>query len=499
MGEVDETYMSLEAPANTPDPAATPLTLRFADDERRRIKRVRVFIDNNPSPLVATFDFGSTPITEINMRVRVDRFTSVRAIAETADGGLEMRSSWVKASGGCSAPPSAAEGGVLGEIRVRSAADAKSVQINIRHPNASGFQIDPRTGDPIPAHFISRIQVNAGGSPLLTAQTGISLSENPALRIVSDKLLPAPITVDAVDSVTQAHYTASTPAGAADTFNLSEPAPGVFVHRGSPLALDAPGHDDIANIGFIAGRNCVAVVDTGGSVSVGRKLRAAVAKHSSAPICYVINTHVHVDHVLGNAAFNADHPSFVGHAALPDAMARSRDFFVKQYAGDMDPPASAAQVVGPDRLVAQEITLDLGGRLLVLRAWPKAHTDCDLTVYDVRTGTVWTGDLLFTDRLPALDGSLKGWLAVLDQLSHVKVKLVVPGHGPLSHDLAASIVPERRYLQSLMDGVRGELADGKPPEDAIKRVALAEKSQWLLWDEVHPRNVLRAYQELEWN
>src|ERR1700728_4516502 len=209
MGVVDETYMSLEAPANTPDPAATPLTLRFADDDHRRISQVRVFIDNNPSPLVATFDFAATPVTEINMRVRVDRFTSVRAIAETADGGLEMRRTWVKASGGCSAPPSAAAGGVLGEIRVRPSADAKSMQIAIRHPNASGFQIDPRTGDPIPAHYISRIRVNAGGSELLNAETGISLSENPALQITSDRPLPQPIAVDAVDSETQAHYTAS--------------------------------------------------------------------------------------------------------------------------------------------------------------------------------------------------------------------------------------------------------------------------------------------------
>jgi sulfur-oxidizing protein SoxY len=209
MGEVDETYMSLEAPANTPDPAATPLTLRFADDDHRRIKRVRVFIDNNPSPLVATFDLPSAPLTEINMRVRIDRFTSVRAIAETADGGLEMRSSWVKASGGCSVPPSASAEGVLGEIRVRTSADAKSVQVGIRHPNASGFQIDPRTGDPIPAHYIAHIRVNAGGSALLDADTGISLSENPGLRIVSDRALPLPITIDALDSETQAHYTAS--------------------------------------------------------------------------------------------------------------------------------------------------------------------------------------------------------------------------------------------------------------------------------------------------
>jgi sulfur-oxidizing protein SoxY len=209
MGVVDETYMSLQVPANTPDPAATPLTLRFADDDHRRIKRVRVFIDNNPSPLVATFDFPSTPVTEIDMRVRIDRFTSVRAIAETADGGLEMRSSWVKASGGCSAPPAASSGGILGEIRVRTSPDAKSMQVGIRHPNASGFQIDPRSGEPIPAHYITHIRVNAGGTALLDADTGISVSENPSLRIASDKPLASPISVDAVDSETQAHYTAS--------------------------------------------------------------------------------------------------------------------------------------------------------------------------------------------------------------------------------------------------------------------------------------------------
>jgi len=97
----------------------------------------------------------------------------------------------------------------LGEIRVRTSADAKSIQVGIRHPNASGFQIDPRTGNPIPAHYISQIRVNAGGRTLLDAATGISLSENPALRITSDRPLPTPITVDAVDSETQAHYTAS--------------------------------------------------------------------------------------------------------------------------------------------------------------------------------------------------------------------------------------------------------------------------------------------------
>lgn len=92
-------------------------------------------------------------------------------------------------------------------------------------------------------------------------------------------------------------------AGNSDMLAVDELAAGVYVHRGAQLPLDVPGHDDIANIGFIVGSRCVAVIDTGGSARVGRALRATVRRRTSLPICYVINTHVHVDHVLGNEAF----------------------------------------------------------------------------------------------------------------------------------------------------------------------------------------------------
>jgi quinoprotein relay system zinc metallohydrolase 2 len=287
-------------------------------------------------------------------------------------------------------------------------------------------------------------------------------------------------------------------AGRGNGFDLAEPEPKVFVHLGRHLALDVPGHDDIANIGFIIGAKCVAVIDTGGSATSGRELRAAIGKYTALPVCYVINTHAHVDHVLGNGAFSGAGVSFVGHALLGAAIARSREFFVREYAGDLDSPPSAGQVIGPDRLVERELTLDLGERPLLLRAWPTAHSDCDLTVYDTNSGTLWTGDLLFRERLPALDGSLDGWLSALDELERMKVKLAVPGHGRLTRDLRSAIAPERRYLKALGDGVRDELAHSKSMDDAIERVAAGERPHWLLWGKVHPHNVVRAYQELEW-
>jgi glyoxylase-like metal-dependent hydrolase (beta-lactamase superfamily II) len=148
--------------------------------------------------------------------------------------------------------------------------------------------------------------------------------------------------------------------------------------------------------------------------------------------------------------------------------------------------------------VQHELTLDLGDRKLQLRAWPKAHTDSDLTVFDTKSGTLWTGDLLFRERIPVVDGSVRGWLAAIDQLQAMQVSRVVPGHGPMTQDLAQALMPERRYLQALVDGVRAELAQGESEQHAIEHVALGEKSQWLLWDTAHAHNVIRAYEELQW-
>ncbi len=287
-------------------------------------------------------------------------------------------------------------------------------------------------------------------------------------------------------------------AAASAEFTLTEVARGVFVHPGEQVGLDAAGHDDIANIGFVVGSSCVAVIDTGGSITIGKKLRDEVRKRTQIPICYVINTHVHVDHVLGNAAFKIDRPHFVGSAALPSALARSRDFFLSHYAADLGVQASASDIIAPDETVAETREIDLGSRKLGLHAWPKAHTDCDLTVYDEQTHTLWAGDLLFVERVPALDGSVKGWLAALDRLATMHPQHVIPGHGSVGSDIETMIAPERGYLQNLEDGVRAAIAHGQSLEEATNHVGTGEKSRWLLFDTAHPRNVSRAYQELEW-
>ena len=135
--------------------------------------------------------------------------------------------------------------------------------------------------------------------------------------------------------------------------------------------------------------------------------------------------------------------------------------------------------------------------MLTLRAWPRAHTDCDLTVLDRKTQTLWTGDLLFVGRTPAIDGSVKGWLAASEELARLPAKYVVPGHGAPGSDRSGAFQAQRAYLEAVLEGVRGALAQGKPLQQALREVQ-PPRAGWLLWDETHPRNVARAYQELEW-
>src|SRR5690606_33065260 len=112
-------------------------------------------------------------------------------------------------------------------------------------------------------------------------------------------------------------------------------------------------------------------------------------------------------------------------------------------------------------------------------------------------GTLFAGDLLFENRLPTLDGSLLGWLDLLDGLLTDEVRRVVPGHGAVG-DGRAALASQRRYLEALRDGVRQALADDLDISETPARLEAFDLRGWQVVENVHGRNVVTAYTELEW-
>ncbi|MBN8917505.1 MAG: quinoprotein dehydrogenase-associated SoxYZ-like carrier [Rhizobiales bacterium] len=180
----------IDAPGRAEDAALVPLTLalELPKDDPRTLKAVTLIIDENPAPVAGRFAFGDGIRSfSLSVRVRVNSYSWVRAVAETSDGALIMTKAYVKAAGGCSAPATkdtAESIAKLGEIRFRSFADSgrPEAQVQIRHPNFSGLQMDEATRGYTPAWFVREVQVKQGAKLIFAMEGGISISEDPTFR-----------------------------------------------------------------------------------------------------------------------------------------------------------------------------------------------------------------------------------------------------------------------------------------------------------------------------
>lgn len=185
--------ISLEGPVRAEDAAIVPIAIktRFPQTSARYVEKVYLIIDNNPSPISAVFQF--TPLSgqaDIETRVRIDEYTHVRAIAETNDGKLHMTTRFLKASGGCSAPPgkdAQAALATLGRMKFRVEGDASDsqpvlAQLMISHPNNSGLAMDQVTRLFTPAHFVRQVRITYGDQLVMSADVDFSISENPNFR-----------------------------------------------------------------------------------------------------------------------------------------------------------------------------------------------------------------------------------------------------------------------------------------------------------------------------
>ena len=185
--------IELETPYRAEDPALVPIKIisKIKQTKDHYIKKITVFVDKNPYPFVGEFEL--TPETgkaDLAMRVRVNTYSYIRAIAEMNDGKFHMTKKFVKASGGCSAPIGAdldAAMKRLGKMKFKvnnklEAGEPALVQLLISHPNITGMQMDQVTRFIKKSHFMEKLSITFNDKPVLTAKTDIAISADPNFR-----------------------------------------------------------------------------------------------------------------------------------------------------------------------------------------------------------------------------------------------------------------------------------------------------------------------------
>ena len=283
-------------------------------------------------------------------------------------------------------------------------------------------------------------------------------------------------------------------------------SPGIYTFQGNIAEFSSKNRGLISNFSFIEGADCIAVIDTGGSLHAGKSLISAIRKISSKPVCFVINTHVHPDHTGGNKAFAQLNPppEFIAHKNFTTAYVNRFNTYNKRLL-ELLGEKNVLEPYTATKEVEKFMQLDLGNRKLTLTAWETAHTNHDLTVFDHTSRTLISGDLLFVKHIPVIDGSLNGWIKVTRQLINFfeklpnerYVKRIIPGHGPLQDD-ERGLKNQLNYLVNLKRSVREALRDNISLQEAMKSINSESAGVWQASANYSKRNISAAYAELEW-
>lgn len=300
-------------------------------------------------------------------------------------------------------------------------------------------------------------------------------------------------------SISAQHVTTPTCQMVGRALDFNEVAPGLFVHLGMIEEPNNRNLGDAANISFVIGANSVAVVDSGSARWMGEAIWRAIRARTDKPVSHVILTHMHPDHVLGASVLVEAGAKVVGHMRLDRALADRQENYRESLSRLIGPAMFlGTQTMAVSHAVTDQTVIDLGDRILAVRAWTTAHTGTDVTVLDRQSGTLFTGDLVVHQFSPALDGQLLGWRAVIKELIAMDAKQIVPGHGGPLLPWPDGATDLQRYLSILEADTRAAVVAGERLGDAIMHIAESEASHWDLFETYNPRNATVAFTELEW-
>jgi cyclase len=256
------------------------------------------------------------------------------------------------------------------------------------------------------------------------------------------------------------------------------------------------GNAGFSNAGVVVGPEYVVVIDTLGTNSMHDGFIDAIRSVTDKPVGLVIITHHHVDHVLGTHRFMP--ARVICHRQCRAHIAAGRDTMVQRWRSMrplLAPDLDDIPVVVPDITFEERISIHLGERELVVFHPGLAHTDGDAAVILPGDGVLFTGDLFFNRVCPAaFQGSVKGWIAAVENLLQLDTKVIVPGHGPVADRTA--LAEMLRYLHLIQSGSEQAYAEGLTPEEAFARMEIGAFREWFDTEHRLLQDIQRVYESL---
>jgi glyoxylase-like metal-dependent hydrolase (beta-lactamase superfamily II) len=276
-------------------------------------------------------------------------------------------------------------------------------------------------------------------------------------------------------------------------------APGVYASIGEMGARTYDNEGLNANIGLVVTPAGAVLIDSGATFQSARQIAEAVRQVTSQPIKWVINTGGQDHRWLGNGYFKAQGAEIFAHAdARADMINRGNDH-LQGLQTVLKERADGTVPTLPTRFITeQDAVLALGGVTLQLKHRNGAHTPGDLLVWLPQQQVLFSGDVVYVDRLLGVlpFSNTRNWLTTFAVIEQLTPRIIVPGHGKVT-DLATAQKDTRDYLQALRAHMKKAVDDGVDMSAAVKSFNAAPFMHLLNAAELMPGNASRTYLELE--
>lgn len=269
----------------------------------------------------------------------------------------------------------------------------------------------------------------------------------------------------------------------------------VYCFFGEPQAINTDNNGNMVNSCFVEIGNHYLVIDSGPTYNYAKEAYSILKEIKNLPVAYVINTHTHDDHWLGNSYYKELGVDIIGSNKFQSEAKLETTRMQRRITKEAYEKTSQEL---PNIFVDQEKTISIDEKeVYIYSVNNKAHTNSDLLIYIPSQTTLFAGDLVFNNRIPSLrDGNINSWIAELEAIKEKNYSYVIGGHGTLV--TKNSINFTYNYLIKLKQKVLEAMDEGLDIEDATATILMPEYQHDPMYDMLHKQNIETAYRTLEW-